>query len=87
METGIEQKTIEDCCNVVEQFLSPELADIIREKSLNNKELEEQCEDYEEELNEKDDYINTLENTIDECKDTVFDLKGKILELIDNLDY
>jgi len=80
-------ETIEDCCNIVEQFLSPELADIIREKSLNNKELEEQCEDYEEELNEKDDYINTLENTIDECKDTVFDLKGKILELIDNLDY
>ena len=41
-------ETIEDCCNIVEQFLSPELADIIREKSLNNKELEEQCEDYEE---------------------------------------
>lgn len=80
-------ETIEDCCNIVEQFLNPELADIIREKSLNNKELEEQCEGYEEELNEKDDYINTLENTIDECKDTVFDLKGKILELIDNLDY
>ncbi len=34
-------ETIEDCCNIVEQFLSPELADIIREKSLNNKELEE----------------------------------------------
>ena len=66
-------ETIEDCCNIVEQFLSPELVDIIREKSLNNKDLEEQCEDYEEELNEKDDYINTLENIIEECRDTAFD--------------
>ncbi len=80
-------ETIEDCCNIVEQFLNPELADIIREKSLNNKELEEQCEGYEEELNEKDDCINTLENTIEECRDTAFDLKEKILSLIDSLDY
>lgn len=80
-------ETIEDCCNIVEQFLSSELADIIREKSLNNKELEEQCEDYEEELNEKDNCINTLENTIEECRDTAFDLKEKILSLIDSLDY
>lgn len=80
-------ETIEDCCNIVEQFLSPELADIIREKSLNNKELEEECEGYEEELNEKDDYINTLENTIEKCRDVAFDLKEKILSLIDSLDY
>ncbi len=80
-------ETIEDCCDIVEQFLGSELADIIREKSLNNKELEEQCEDYEEELNEKDDCINTLENTIEECRDAAFDLKEKILSLIDSLDY
>ena len=87
METGIQQKLQKNCCNIVEQFLSPELADIIREKSLNNKELEEQCEDYEEELNEKDYYINTLENTIEGCRDVAFDLKEKILSLIDSLDY
>lgn len=43
-------ETIDDCCDIVEQFLGSGLADIIRGFSLTNEELKEQYEDYEEEI-------------------------------------